>query len=86
MNLKNLIKDTPVKNLSSSELMNVISYVLSAIKEISITETIEVGDWVISKVDERTFYLSERYSSSDMSRFMHDEFSNKKLIKVVDKL
>lgn len=86
MNLKNLVKDPPAKNLSSSELMDVISYVLSVIKELPITETIEVGDWVINKMDERTFYLSERYSSSDMSRFMHDEFSKKKLIKNVDKL
>lgn len=86
MNLKNLIKDPPAKNLSSSELMDVISYVISVIKEIPVSETIEVGDWVINKIDERTFYLSERYSSSDMSRFMHDEFSKKRLIKNIDKL
>lgn len=86
MNLKNLIKDPPAKNLNSSELMDVISYVISIIKEVPVSETIEVGDWVINKIDERTFYLSERYSSSDMSRFMHDEFSKKKLIKTVDKL
>lgn len=86
MNLKNLIKDFPAKNISSSDLNDIINYVISVIVEASIQETIEVGDWVIGKIDEKTFYVTERYSSSDMSRFMHDEFCKRRLVKVVDKL
>jgi hypothetical protein len=86
MNLKNLIKDLPAKNINSSDLIDIINYVINIIIEVPVQETIEVGDWVINKIDEKTFYISERYSSSDMSRYMHDEFCRKKLIKVVDKL
>jgi hypothetical protein len=86
MNINNIIKDKPGKDISSSDLTDIISYFISAIREVPVTETIEVGDWVISKVDERTFYVSEKYSNADMSRFMHDEFTKKKLIKNVDQI
>lgn len=88
MNLKNLIKDLPIKsiNVNSSELMEIINYTLCVILETPVQETIEVGDWIIHKIDEKTFNISERYSSSDMSRFLHDEFCRKKLIKRIDRL
>lgn len=86
VNLKNLVKDFPVKGMSSSELTDIVSYVISALVEVPVTETVEVGDWVISKIDNKTFYVSERYSSSDMSRFLHDEFTRRKLIKKVDEI
>ena len=86
MNLKNLVKDLPAKNITTNDLSDIVNFVLCIIVETPVDETIEVGDWVINKIDEKTFYLSERYSSSDMSRFMHDEFCEKKLVKTMERL
>lgn len=87
MNLKNLIKDIPRKeNVSLSDVLDIVNYTLSQIVEASIEDTIEVGDWVLSKVDQHTIAIQERYSPADMSRFLHDEFLKKRFIKNVDKL
>ena len=87
MNLANMIKEIPKKkDVSISDLMDLINTVMSIIVETPINEPIEVNDWIIFKVDNYTFKIQHRYTPADMSRFMHDEFSKKRLIKIVDKL
>jgi len=83
--LNNLTKDLPI-NLSSSELSDVLNLVLCIIVEMPINDTIEVGDWIINKIEDKTFYLTKKYSSSDMSRFLHDEFCKRKMVKNLDQL
>jgi hypothetical protein len=83
--LNNIVKDIPI-NISSSELSDIINLVLCVIVEIPVNDTIEVGDWVINKIEDKTFYLTKKYSSSDMSRFLHDEFCKRKMVKKQDRL
>lgn len=87
MNLKNLIKDVPKKeHVSLSDVLDIINYTINKIVEAPIDDTIEIGDWVLSKVDHNTINIQERYSPVDMSRFLHDEFARRRFIKTVDKI
>ena len=84
-NILSYIKDLPI-NVNSSDLSNILNFVLCMIVETPINDTIEIGDWVVNKIDDRTFYLTEKFSSSDMSRFLHDEFCKRKMIKNNDRI
>ncbi len=87
MDIKALIKDIPRNtNISPSDITNILNYALARLVLVPVTETIEVGDWIINKIDERTLHLTERYTDSDMSRFLHDEFTKQKMLKTIDKL
>lgn len=85
MNLANIVEDLPRKGeLSVSDFMDIVNMALCLIVEAPINEPIEVNDWVIFKVDERTINIRERHQSADMARFLHDEFSVKRFIKEVE--
>ncbi len=85
MNLATIVKDLPRKNdINVADFMDIVNLAICLIVESPVGEPIEVNDWVIFKVDERTINIRERYQSSDMSRFLHDEFSVKKLIKEIE--
>lgn len=87
MELKKLIKDLPgSKRLTLLEVTNMFNFMLCRLVDLPLEDTLDVGDWIVSKVDKTTIYLSQKYTAVEMSRMMHDEFNKSGLIKKVSRL
>lgn len=84
---KQRIKELAKKSgIGEIDIINVANYVICEIIGMPAGTSVEVGDWTITSVDGKCFYISEKYTDADMSRFLHDDFTKKNLLKENDRV